>query len=181
MNKVVGKFHLYQFLEKLPDSKRYIQVWYEIVRDKNLEEIIRYFGPEVIVSSNSNELIFNLKIKTTYTHRYCLAVNFNEKRKLMFIQFIGTQNEYQSFNEESRLKLITFFQKFLQRIKVSEKKAIKTETHYLEAIRNLRVKMIVNDDTLALSVQLIEEYEKTHYFILPPDKLDSFKIKTKLI
>ena len=94
VKRIVSKRALKVFWEQYPDSKPYLQTWYETARkaDWGSPHDIRAFYGSVSILKNSR-VVFNVK-----GNNYRLVVKINYQRQWIFIRFIGTHREYYSID-----------------------------------------------------------------------------------
>jgi mRNA interferase HigB len=90
MKRILAKSTLRAFWELYPDSKIYLQTWYEIAVHavwKSPDEIKQVFANASILKDN--RVVFNIK-----GNQYRLVVKINYSKQWMFIRFIGTHSAY---------------------------------------------------------------------------------------
>jgi mRNA interferase HigB len=90
MKRILAKSTLRAFWELYPDSKIYLQTWYEIAVHavwKSPDEIKQVFAHASILKDS--RVVFNIK-----GNKYRLVVKINYSKQWMFIRFIGTHEEY---------------------------------------------------------------------------------------
>lgn len=94
MKKILSKRTLRVFWEKYPDSREYLQTWYETVKEAtwNNPNEVKEFYSTISILKNSR-VVFNIKGNT---YRLVAKINFN--RQWLFIRFIGTHQEYNKIN-----------------------------------------------------------------------------------
>ena len=94
MKKILSKRTLRDFWEKYPDSKEYLETWFETVKeaDWNSPNEVKKFYSNVSILKNSR-VVFNIK-----GNRYRLVAKINFNRQWLFIRFIGTHQEYNKIN-----------------------------------------------------------------------------------
>jgi len=80
--------------ELYPDSKPYLETWYETVKSANWYRPtdLKYFYAHVSILKNSR-VVFNIK-----GNDYRLVVRINYEKQWLFIRFIGTHQEYEKIN-----------------------------------------------------------------------------------
>lgn len=94
MKKILSKRTLRVFWEKYPDSREYLQTWYETVKEatwNNPNEVKKFYSTISILKNS--RVVFNIKGNT---YRLVAKINFN--RQWLFIRFIGTHQEYNKIN-----------------------------------------------------------------------------------
>ena len=90
MKRIVAKSTLVEFWNKQPNSKAYLQTWYETARKaewKNPNEIKSFYSTVSILKNS--RVVFNIK-----GNDYRLVVKINYQKSWIFIRFIGTHEEY---------------------------------------------------------------------------------------
>ena len=90
MKRIIAKRTIREFYGQHPDSKEYLETWYETVKSvtwSNPNEI-RDFYATISILKNSR-VVFNIK-----GNSYRLVAKINYKRQWLFIRFIGTHKEY---------------------------------------------------------------------------------------
>lgn len=94
MKKIFSKRTLRDFWEKYPDSKDYLETWYETVKKANWDNPneVKEFYSTVSILKNSR-VIFNIK-----GNKYRLVTKINFERQWLFIRFIGTHEQYDQIN-----------------------------------------------------------------------------------
>jgi len=90
VKRIVAKSTLVKFWEKHPDSKSYLETWYETAKRANWKtpNEIKSFYATVSILKNSR-VVFNIK-----GNDYRLVAKINYLKSWMFIRFIGTHEEY---------------------------------------------------------------------------------------
>ncbi len=90
VKRIVAKRTLVQFWEKYPDSKKYLETWYETVKKANWESPneIKSFYATVSILKNSR-VVFNIA-----GNKYRLIAKINYEKSWVFIRFIGTHKDY---------------------------------------------------------------------------------------
>ena len=94
MKRIIAKRTIREFWEKHPDSKEYLQTWYETVKGakwKNPNEI-KQFYTTISILKNSR-VVFNIK-----GNDYRLVAKINYKKQWLFIRFIGTHKDYDAID-----------------------------------------------------------------------------------
>lgn len=95
MNIIVKKVILY-YIEKYPDSKTALLVWYNEFLKKDFlsfQDIKQIYGNASIVANN--RVVFNIK-----GNNYRLVVSLNFRQKAVYIIWFGTHSEYDKINVE---------------------------------------------------------------------------------
>ena len=94
MKRIVAKRTIREFWEKHPDSKEYLQTWYETARraDWQQPEDIKQFYSKVSILKNSR-VVFNIK-----GNDYRLVAKMNYAKQWIFIRFIVTHGDYDKIN-----------------------------------------------------------------------------------
>lgn len=97
MNRIVAKRTLREFWEKHPDSKVYLETWYETARAAiwKRPNDIKEFYATVSILKNSR-VVFNIK-----GNEYRLIAKINYQKQWLFIRFIGTHKEYDKIDANS--------------------------------------------------------------------------------
>jgi mRNA interferase HigB len=90
VKRIVAKRTLVKFWEDYPDSKSYLETWYETASKAEWKtpNDIKSFYATVSILKNSR-VVFNIK-----GNSYRLVAKINYVRSWMFIRFIGTHAEY---------------------------------------------------------------------------------------
>jgi len=90
VKRIVAKRTLVSFWEANPDSKNYLETWYETVRKANWKNPneIKSFYATISILKNSR-VVFNIK-----GHKYRLVAKINYQKSWLFIRFIGTHEDY---------------------------------------------------------------------------------------
>jgi len=94
VKRIIAKRTIREFWEKHPDSKEYLQTWYETVKGakwKNPNEI-KQFYTTISILKNSR-VVFNIK-----GNDYRLVAKINYKKQWLFIRFIGTHKDYDAID-----------------------------------------------------------------------------------
>ena len=90
MERVFAKSILRQFLEKHSDTEQYLKTWFDTAINsdwKTPNDVIKtYVNASVLKDSR---IVFNNK-----GNYYRLVAKFNFEKQWIFIQFIGTQTDY---------------------------------------------------------------------------------------
>jgi len=94
VKKVVAKRTIREFWEVHPNSKEYLQTWYETVKSASwgTPNEIKSFYATVSILKNSR-VVFNIK-----GNDYRLVAKINYEKQWLFIRFIGTHQEYDKIN-----------------------------------------------------------------------------------
>ena len=90
MKRIFAKRTIREFWEKYPDSKDYLETWYETVRSANWRtpnEIKEFYATVTILKSS--RVVFNIS-----GNKYRLIAKINFQKQWLFIRFIGTHQEY---------------------------------------------------------------------------------------
>jgi mRNA interferase HigB len=90
MKRILAKSTLRAFWEIYPDSKIYLQTWYEVGINaiwKSPDEIKQVFANAGILKDS--RVVFNIK-----GNQYRMVVKINYPKQWMFIRFIGTHAEF---------------------------------------------------------------------------------------
>ncbi|KGO90996.1 type II toxin-antitoxin system HigB family toxin [Flavobacterium subsaxonicum] len=96
MNVIVKKVILY-YIEKYPDAKTALLVWYNefLKKDfKTFQDIKQLYGSASIVANN--RVVFNIK-----GNNYRLIVSLNFRQQAVYIIWFGTHSEYDKINVET--------------------------------------------------------------------------------
>jgi mRNA interferase HigB len=85
------------FWEKHPDSKVYLQTWFQTVKSANWKSPndIKDFYATVSILKNSRG-VFNIK-----GNNYWLVARINYNKQWLFVRFIGTHEEYDRIDANS--------------------------------------------------------------------------------
>jgi len=96
VNRIVAKRTLRKFWGEHPDSKDYLETWYETVRAASWEtpNEIKEFYSTVSILKNSR-VVFNIS-----GNKYRLIAKINYEKQWLFIRFIGTHREYDKINAD---------------------------------------------------------------------------------
>lgn len=97
MKRIVAKRTIREFWEKYPDSKDYLEIWYETVKGANWQNSnkIKEFYSSISILKNSR-VVFNIK-----GNHYRLVAKINFERQWLFIRFIGTHNDYDKIDADN--------------------------------------------------------------------------------
>ena len=90
MQRILAKRTIREFYLKYPDSKNYLETWYDTVNKAQWKtpNDVKEFYATVTILKNSR-VVFNIK-----GNDYRLIAKINYKRQWVFIRFIGTHKEY---------------------------------------------------------------------------------------
>jgi len=90
MERIFVKGTLREFWKKYPDSEQYLKTWYDTVLSSNWKtpnDVKQtYINASILKDSR---IVFNIK-----GNSYRLVTKFNFEKQWIFIQFIGTHEEY---------------------------------------------------------------------------------------
>ncbi len=94
MKRIVAKRTVREYWEKHPETKDYLQTWYDTARSANwfTPNDIKQFYATVSILKNSR-VVFNIK-----GNDYRLVAKINYKKQWLFVRFIGTHKEYNEIN-----------------------------------------------------------------------------------
>ena len=97
MKRIIAKRTIREFWEKHPDSKDYLETWYETVKGANWQNPneIKEFYAAISILKNSR-VVFNIK-----GNQYRLVAKINYQRQWLFIRFIGTHKEYDKIDSNN--------------------------------------------------------------------------------
>jgi mRNA interferase HigB len=90
VKRKIAKRTIRAFWEKFPDSKDYLETWYETVKGvewKTPNDIKQFYATVSILKSL--RVVFNIK-----GNDYRLVAKINYEKQWLFIRFIGTHKEY---------------------------------------------------------------------------------------
>ncbi len=90
VKRIIAKRTIREFWEKYPDSKDYLETWYDTVRGakwSNPNEIKEFYATVSILKNS--RVVFNIK-----GNDYRLVAKINYDKQWVFIRFIGTHNDY---------------------------------------------------------------------------------------
>jgi mRNA interferase HigB len=90
VKRIVAKRTLVKFWEKHPESKTYLQTWYETAKTANWSNPneIREFYSTISILKGSR-VVFNIK-----GNSFRLVAKIEYEKSWLFIRFIGTHEEY---------------------------------------------------------------------------------------
>jgi mRNA interferase HigB len=97
MKRILAKSTLRAFWELHPESKIYLQTWYEIAMRaewKSPDEIKKVFAHVSILKDS--RVVFNIK-----GNQYRLVVKINYAKQWVFIRFVGTHAEYDKIDSNN--------------------------------------------------------------------------------
>ena len=96
VKRIIAKRTIREFWEKYPDSKDYLETWYETVRSANWKtpNEIKEFYATVTILKNS-QAVFNVS-----GNKYRLIAKINFQKQWLFIRFIGTHQEYDKIDAD---------------------------------------------------------------------------------
>ena len=94
MKRILSKRKVREFWEMYPDSRSYLETWYETVNKTTWKtpNEIKHFYATITILKNSR-VVFNIK-----GNDYRLIAKINYEKQWMFIRFIGTHKEYDKIN-----------------------------------------------------------------------------------
>ena len=97
MKRIIAKRTIHEFWEIFPDSKDYLETWYETVKGAEWKtpNDIRQFYATVSILKNSR-VVFNIK-----GNDYRLVAKINYEKQWLFIRFIGTHKEYDKIDADN--------------------------------------------------------------------------------
>ena len=97
MKRIIAKRTIREFWEKHPDSKDYLETWYETVKGAHWQSPneIKEFYATISILKNSR-VVFNIK-----GNQYRLVAKINYQRQWLFIRFIGTHKEYDKIDSNN--------------------------------------------------------------------------------
>jgi mRNA interferase HigB len=90
VKRIISKRALKEFWKKYPDSKVYLETWYETAKAAtwvNPNEIKEFYA-SVSILKNSR-VVFNI-----CGNKFRLIVKINYLKQWIFIRFVGTHKEY---------------------------------------------------------------------------------------
>lgn len=97
MKRIIAKRTLREFWVKHPDSKDYLETWYETVKGaewKNPNEIKDFYSTISILKNSI--VVFNIK-----GNHYRLVAKINFEKQWLFIRFIGTHKDYDKIDADN--------------------------------------------------------------------------------
>lgn len=96
MRRIIAKRSIREFWETHPDSRDYLETWYETAKSATWESPndIKEFYATVSILKKSR-VVFNIK-----GNDYRLIAKINYEKQWLFIRFIGTYKEYDKINAD---------------------------------------------------------------------------------
>lgn len=97
MKRILSKRRIREFWDKYPDSKSYLETWYQTVSKaewKTPNEIKEFYATVTILKNS--RVAFNIK-----GNDYRLIAKINFEKQWMFIRFIGTHSEYDKIDADT--------------------------------------------------------------------------------
>lgn len=97
MKRILSKRRIKEFWEKHPDSKSYLETWYETANKavwKKPNDIKEFYSTVTILKNS--RVVFNIK-----GNDYRLIAKINYEKQWMFIRFIGTHAEYDKIDADT--------------------------------------------------------------------------------
>jgi len=94
VKRILSKRRVREFYTKHPDSKDYLETWYETVKNatwKNPNEIKEFYATVSILKDS--RVVFNIA-----GNKYRLIAKINFDKQWMFIRFIGSHKEYDTID-----------------------------------------------------------------------------------
>ncbi len=90
MKRIIAKRTIKEFWIKYPETKDYLQTWYQTVKNAEWEKPsnIKQFYSTVSILKNSR-VVFNIK-----GNDFRLVVKINYEKQWLFIRFLGSHKEY---------------------------------------------------------------------------------------
>ena len=90
MKRILSKRAVKEFWGKYPDSKDYLETWFETAKGANWQNPshIKEFYSTVSILKDSR-VVFNIK-----GNHYRLVAKINFEKQWLFIRFIGTHKDY---------------------------------------------------------------------------------------
>lgn len=90
MKRILSKRTVKEFWKKFPDSKDYLETWFETAKGANWQNPsdIKEFYSTVSILKDSR-VVFNIK-----GNHYRLVAKINYEKQWLFIRFIGTHKDY---------------------------------------------------------------------------------------
>lgn len=97
MKRIIAKRTIREFWEIFPDSKDYLETWYETVKGAEWKtpNDIKQFYATVSILKNSR-VVFNIK-----GNDYHLVAKINYEKQWLLIRFIGTHKEYDKIDADN--------------------------------------------------------------------------------
>jgi len=90
VKRILSKKKIREFWQSYPDSKSYLETWYETANKaiwKTPNEIKEFYATVTILKNS--RVVFNIK-----GNDYRLIAKINYEKQWIFIRFIGTHKEY---------------------------------------------------------------------------------------
>jgi mRNA interferase HigB len=97
VKRIIAKRTIREFWENFPDSKDYLETWYETVKGaewKTPNDIKQFYATVSILKSS--RVVFNIK-----GNDYRLVAKINYEKQWLFIRFIGTHKEYDKIDADN--------------------------------------------------------------------------------
>ncbi len=97
MKRILSKRKVREFWENFPDSRSYLETWYDTVSKatwKTPNEIKQFYATVTILKNS--RVVFNIK-----GNDYRLIAKINYDKQWMFIRFIGTHKEYDKIDADT--------------------------------------------------------------------------------
>jgi mRNA interferase HigB len=90
VKRILAKRVIVEFWEKYPDSKIYLETWYETVKSVEwfTPSEVKQFYSKASILKNSR-VVFNIK-----GNDYRMVVKIEYQKQWLFIRFIGTHEQY---------------------------------------------------------------------------------------
>jgi len=90
VKRIIAKRTIKEFWIKYPETKDYLQTWYQTVKNAEWEKPsnIKQFYSTVSILKNSR-VVFNIK-----GNDFRLVVKINYEKQWLFIRFLGSHKEY---------------------------------------------------------------------------------------
>ena len=97
MKRIVAKKTIKEFWELFPDSKPYLETWYETVKSAYWTKPadLKTFYAHLSILKNSR-VVFNIK-----GNNFRLVAKINYEKQWLFIRFIGTHQDYEKIDANS--------------------------------------------------------------------------------
>lgn len=96
VKRIIAKRTIREFWQKYPESKDYLETWYDTVRGaewKGPNEIRRFYATVSILKNS--RVVFNIK-----GNDFRLVAKINYEKQWLFIRFIGTHKDYNKIDAE---------------------------------------------------------------------------------
>ena len=96
VKRIFSKRTLREYWEKEPQTRAYLETWYETIKRANWTKPsdIKQFYVTVSILKNSR-VVFNIK-----GNSYRLVAKIDYKKSWLFIRFIGTHEEYDKIDAD---------------------------------------------------------------------------------